>query len=66
MLMNKCQEHVIEPLLLSVKQTAEVLGVCHKTIYRLLSRRLLKASPHLRHKMITLASIKAFGEFANT
>ncbi len=49
-----------KPLFYSVKQTAERLGVSHKTIYRLLDRGLLKANPHLRRKLITGSSIRAF------
>lgn len=53
------------PLFLTVRQTAGMLGVSEKTVYRLLDRRLLKASPHLRHKLITVESISAFAAAAN-
>ncbi len=53
------------PLFVTVKQTAVLLGVCEKTVYRLLDRRLLKASPHLRRKLITIDSVSAFAESAN-
>ena len=33
-----------KPLFVTVKQAAGMLGVSHKTVYRLLERRLLKAS----------------------
>lgn len=59
-------EWQIKPLFVTVKQAAGMLGVSHKTVYRLLERRLLKASPMLRHKLITVASITAFAAIANT
>ena len=54
-----------KPLFVTVKQAAGMLGVSHKTVYRLLERRLLKASPMLRHKLITVVSINAFAASAN-
>lgn len=54
-----------KPLFMTVRQTAGMLGVSEKTVYRLLDRRHLKASPLLRRKLITVASINAFAEAAN-
>ncbi len=50
----------VEPMFYSVDQTAQLLGVSHKTVYRLLDRKLLKANPHLRRKLITGTSIRSF------
>ncbi len=50
---------------MSVKQTAQLLSVSDKTVYRLLDRGLLKASPALPHKLITVSSISAFAAAAN-
>lgn len=63
--MNAIETRNDNRLFMTVKETAELLGVSEKTIYRLLDRRHLKASPFLRHKMITTASIKAFAAAAN-
>ncbi len=50
---------------MTVRQTAGVLRVSDKTVYRLLDRGHLKASPLLRRKLITVASITAFADLAN-
>lgn len=47
-------------LLYSVAETAAILSVSEKTVYRLIRRGYLKAPGELRHKKITAASIKAF------
>jgi len=60
--LEACQAN---PLFMTVKQTSALLGVSAKTVYRLLHRRHLKASPHLRNKLITVASIIAFADSAN-
>jgi transposase-like protein len=44
----------------SVEETAQILGVCEKTVYRLLKRGLLKSSSALRTKLISADSIKVF------
>lgn len=49
-----------ERLALSVKETAEALGVCEKTVRRLIQRRLLRASTALRHWLIPKAEIERF------
>lgn len=63
--MNALEDRTENRLFMTVKQTAAVLGVSEKTVYRLLDRKHLKASPLLRHKLITMASIKAFANAAN-
>lgn len=52
-------------MFVTVKQASQLLKVSHKSIYRLLDRGLLKASPALRHKRITVSSINAFAATAN-
>lgn len=47
-------------LALSVKETAEALGVCEKTVRRLIQRRLLRASQALRHWLIPKTEIERF------
>lgn len=47
-----------ERLALSVKETAEALGVCEKTVRRLIQRRLLRASRALRHLLIPRTEIE--------
>lgn len=47
-------------LLYSVRETAFMMGVAEKTVYRLLKRGLLKAPDSLRHKKITADSLRAF------
>jgi len=45
----------------SVRETAHIIGgVSEKSVYRLLQRGLLTASPALRHKIITAESIQRF------
>jgi excisionase family DNA binding protein len=44
----------------SVKETAQMLGVSNKSVYRLIQRGLLKSSLALRHKRIMLAEIERF------
>lgn len=45
---------------LTVVETAQYLKVSEKTVYRLLQRGLLKAQPMLRHKKITVVSVRTF------
>jgi excisionase family DNA binding protein len=47
-------------LAFSVRETALMLGVCEKTVRRLLDRGLLKASRALRHKLIHRNEIERF------
>ncbi len=56
---EKCSNN---SLFLTVQQTAELLQVSQKSVYRLLNRGLLKASPYLRHKLISRKSVVAFSE----
>jgi len=47
-------------LAFSVKETAEMLGVCEKTVRRLISRGLLRPSKALRHLLIARHEIERF------
>jgi excisionase family DNA binding protein len=47
-------------MVFTVEETAAILKVSHKTVYRLIGRNLLKASSALRHKRITIRSIETF------
>ena len=49
-----------EPLTYSVAETAQVLGVSEPTIYRLVSRRILRPLPGLRHKRIPKRQVLAY------
>jgi excisionase family DNA binding protein len=50
----------LQRLAFSVKETAEILGVSTPTIYRLISRQVLKPSRALRHKLIPRSEIERF------
>lgn len=50
----------LDRLFYRVPQVAELLGVCNKTVYRLLQQGRLTASDALRTKLIPRASIEAF------
>ena len=47
-------------LAFSVKETAEILGISEKTVRRLISRGLLRASRALRHLLIAKKEIERF------
>ena len=49
-----------EVLTYSVAETAQVLGVSEPTIYRLVSRRLLRPMPGLRHKRFSKRQVLAY------
>lgn len=49
-----------ERLYYTVSEVAEMFGISHKSVYRLLERGLLQASSALRHKRITRSSIETF------
>ena len=49
-----------ERLAFSVQETAEALGVCEKTIRRLVARGLLRPSRALRHLLIARREIERF------
>jgi excisionase family DNA binding protein len=49
-----------ERLAFSPREAAEALGVSRETIYRLLARGKLRASPFLRHKLIPKAELQRF------
>jgi excisionase family DNA binding protein len=42
---------------LSVRETAEALGLCEETVLRLIDRRLLRASTALRHLLLPRSEI---------
>lgn len=44
----------------SVPEVAVKFGISEKSVYRLLDRRLLRASPALRKKLIPRASVEQF------
>jgi predicted DNA-binding transcriptional regulator AlpA len=47
-------------LAFSVKETAKILGICQKTVYRLIRRGLLTTSLALRTKLIAKSEIERF------
>lgn len=53
-------EQLSAQLQYNIADTARLLGVSVKTVRRLLKKRLLRANPALRHKMIYRESILAF------
>lgn len=58
--LNAVTKSGLPRLAYSVRETAEVLGVSHKTVLRLLQRGLLKSSGAMRHKMIPVKEIERF------
>ncbi len=52
--------HNLPRLAYSVEEVAHMLNVSEKTVYRLVNRKLLKATKALRHLRITAASIESF------
>ncbi len=44
----------------SVQETADLLGISYKSVYRLIQRRLLKPSGAMRHKLISKTEIERF------
>ena len=50
----------LEALTYSVAETAQVLGVSEPTIYQLVSRRLLRPMPGLRHKRFSMRQVLAY------
>jgi len=55
-------EHKLESQTYSVAEAAQVLGVCNLTIYRLITRRILRPLPYLRHKRIPRRQVSAYLE----
>lgn len=47
-------------LVYNVEETAKILGVHQKTVYRLIERRLLRSVSAIRHKRIRGAEIERF------
>ena len=50
----------LETLTYSVTETALVLGVSLPTVYRLITRRLLRPLPGLRHKRLSKRQVHAY------
>ena len=48
------------PLTYSVAETAAIVGVSEASVYRLLSKRLLKSAPGLRHKRIPRRNVHSY------
>jgi excisionase family DNA binding protein len=64
---SRTAERLVQPLFYSVPEVCELLGgISRKTVYRLLDRGKLRASPALRHKLITRDSLLAFANLAST
>jgi excisionase family DNA binding protein len=51
----------IERLTYSVEESAAALGLSRPTIYRLISRRVLRPLPGLRHKRIPCEQVRRYG-----
>ncbi len=51
---------MLPELVFTVRETAQILKVSDKTVYRLVDRGLLKASKALRHLRITRSSLEEF------
>ena len=47
-------------LLFTLKETAQLLSISERTVYRLIDRGLLKAHPSFRRQLIFRESIEAF------
>ena len=61
--MDSLKEPTILPkLTYTVPETAKMLSMSQKTVYRLLQRGHLKALATIRHKLILASSIKVFAE----
>lgn len=58
--MTEANEKSLKRMAYSVAEVAAMLNISSKTVYRLVDRRLLKASKALRHLRITTASIEQF------
>jgi excisionase family DNA binding protein len=52
-------------LAFSIDETAQMLGLCYMTVYRLIQRGKLKTIPHLRHKLIPRVELEKFIAEAN-
>ena len=59
--MNESKEQQpLERLVYTVAETAAMLQVSQKTVYRLINEKELTAASKIRHKRITASSLKAF------
>ena len=54
------EKSYLPQLVFTVEETAEILKVSHKTVYRLVDRNLLRATKALRHLRISRASLEKF------
>jgi excisionase family DNA binding protein len=52
--------HEMAPLVFTAGETAALLKVSQKTVYRLVARGFLSSTNHLRHLRITRASLEKF------
>jgi excisionase family DNA binding protein len=52
--------HEVAPLVFTAGETAALLKVSPKTVYRLVARGFLSSTNHLRHLRITRASLEKF------
>ena len=50
----------VSRLAFSIRETAQMLGVCEKSVRRLIDRGLLKTSRALRHHRVTKQEIERF------
>jgi excisionase family DNA binding protein len=57
---NEDQKPGLSRLALTMRETAEVLGVSYMTVHRLLKSGLLKSSFAVRHKLIPVSEIERF------
>jgi excisionase family DNA binding protein len=58
--MAKEENRLLPKLVYTVGETAEILKVSHKTVYRLINRKYLHAIKALRHLRITKKSLDQF------
>lgn len=58
--MGSNSQNVSSKLFYNVKDVASQFGISTKTVYRLLDRGQLRASPALRRKLIPKASVESF------
>lgn len=57
---EKQQAPAVQKLAYTVEETGQALGLSSITVYRLLTRGLLKSSGALRHKVIPITEIQRF------
>jgi excisionase family DNA binding protein len=57
---NEGQPHKVERAAYTTSEAAQALGVTEATIYRLITRRQLRAVPGIRHKRILVSELERF------